>query len=146
MTRAARHTMIRAARQMTGLSFTAPVQIDLAAAADGEKRLPTFDIVAYTGGEMRIWGWGRIVIDLAGMKVARQVRPVLRDHDPTRPVGHTTAITVGQGQVAAKGALSFDNDLGREIVTAAKNGFQWEASCGWSVGSYEEVKAGNKVT
>lgn len=141
-----RRLQAAASRPMTGLSFTAPMQINVtAAAAGGEQKLPTFDITAYTGGEMRIWGWGRVVVDLAGMKAERQSRPVLREHDVKCPVGHTTKIEVSKSDIIASGVLSCENEFGSEIIKAAKNGFPWQASCGWSAGSVEEVKAGTKV-
>ena len=48
----------------------------------GEGKLPSFRGNAYTGAPMRPGGWwGKVIIDLAGVKVPSQNRPVLRQHD-----------------------------------------------------------------
>ena len=49
--------------------------------------LPRFSMVAYTGGPMRIAGWRYpVVIDLAGLAIPSQSRPIRFSHDPTATV------------------------------------------------------------
>ena len=72
-----------------------------------ERRKPAlrkFSMVAYTGGAMRLGGWPYpVVVDLAGMRVTRKSRPILKDHDRGSIVGHTDDIKISdrsQGRVA----------------------------------------------
>jgi hypothetical protein len=72
----------------------APVAIRAEAAGeDGKPKLPTFTGNAYTGAPMRPEGWYRpVVVDLAGVRVPSQHRPILRQHDHNRIVGHSTEV------------------------------------------------------
>ena len=46
---------------------------------------------------MRLGGWPYpVVVDLAGMRVTRKSRPILKDHDRASIVGHTDDIMVGE--------------------------------------------------
>jgi len=129
-------------------------RLDLAAsptwmeAAPGDKpALPGFSMVGYTGAPMRLMGWGSpVVVDLAGMKVRSQALPIRRGHDSGRVVGHTESVSLENGQITAKGVLSFKTADAQEIVDAARNGFPWQASIGASVGKTEFVPAGQQVT
>ena len=57
--------------------------ITLAAAEtpeEGKPSLRKFSMTAYTGGAMRLGGWPYpVVVDLAGMRVTRKSRPILKD-------------------------------------------------------------------
>ncbi len=59
--------------------------IDLQAAetpAEGKPALRKFSMTAYTGGAMRLGGWQHpVVVDLAGLRVTRKSRPILKDPD-----------------------------------------------------------------
>ena len=117
---------------------------EFVAAADGESSssaLPRFRMLAYTGAPMRIAGWRfPVVIDLAGMSIPSQSRPIRFSHDPTAGVGHTDSIHVDGGQLVATGVVSRDTVAAREVVASSKNGFPWQASVGASVDEFEFVK------
>ncbi len=132
----------------TSVSLTATALIDLDAAADGETpALPRFRMLAYTGQPMRVAGWRHpVIIDLAGLAIPSQSRPIRFGHDPLSGIGHTDAIHVDQGQLVAAGLVSRDTPAAREVVTSSKNGFPWQASVGASVEEYEFVKENQQVT
>ena len=132
----------------TQLCLTASARIDMQAAADGTPNaLPRFQMVGYTGGPMRVAGWKfPVILDLAGLSIPSQSRPIRFAHDPLSGVGHTDAIRVDQGQLVATGVVSRDTVAAREVVTSSKNGFPWQASVGASVEEYEFVKESQKVT
>ncbi len=93
--------------------------------------LPRFRMVAYTGSPMRVGGWRYpVIIDLAGLAIPSQSRPIRFGHDPLAGVGHTDAIRVEQGQLVATGVVSRDTAAAREVVASSKNGFPWQASVG----------------
>ncbi len=110
--------------------------------------LPRFRMVAYTGGPMRIAGWRfPVIVDLAGLAIPSQNRPIRFGHDASAGagVGHTDAISVEAGQLIAAGVVSRDTPAAREIVVSSKNGFPWQASIGASVEEFEFVKDGQKA-
>lgn len=111
-----------------------------AAAADpaGPTPLPRFSMVAYNGGPMRVGGWWHpVVVDLAGMDIPSQSRPIRLQHDAALGVGHTSAITVEAGSLRAAGVISRDTAAAREVVVSSRNGFPWQASIGASVVEHE---------
>ncbi|MCL2646126.1 MAG: hypothetical protein FWD61_03860 [Phycisphaerales bacterium] len=133
------------------LSLVATMQIEAAAAAGAEAggamALPRFRMVAYTGGPMKVGGWrGQVIVDLAGLSIPSQNRPIRFGHDADAGVGHTDMIRVENGQLVATGVVSRDTAAAREIVASGKNGFPWQASLGASVEEFEFIKSNEKVT
>jgi hypothetical protein len=112
------------------LRLEAPTTLDLEATGEGGATLPRFRMVAYTGTPMRVAGWRHpVVIDLAGLSIPSQSRPIRFGHDPLSGVGHTDAVRVEDGQLVATGLVSRDTPAAREVVTSARNGFplkSWE--------------------
>jgi len=131
----------------SSIEITASAQIDVeAAAGEGATALPRFKMVAYTGGAMRVATWRYpVILDLAGLNIPSQQRPIRFSHDPASGVGHTDAIRIEQGQLIASGLVSRDTPTAREIVTSSKNGFPWQASVGASVEEFEFIREGQKV-
>ncbi|MBM3983651.1 MAG: hypothetical protein FJ304_25945, partial [Planctomycetes bacterium] len=127
------------------LEATATIHLE-AAGSDGATPLPRFRMVAYTGAPMRVAGWRHpVVLDLAGIAIPSQARPIRFGHDPLAGVGHTDAVRVEDGQLVATGIVSRDTPAAREVVTSAKNGFPWQASVGASVEEFEFVKENQQV-
>ncbi len=124
------------------LCLTASATIELEAAdGEGGAGLPRFRMVAYTGTPMRVAGWRHsVVLDLAGLAIPSQARPIRFGHDPLSGVGHTDAIRIEGGQLVASGVVSRDTPAAREVVVSARNGFPWQASVGASVEEFEFVK------
>ena len=82
------------------ISATAVINIDAAADGSAAASLPKFRMVAYTGGPMRVAGWRYpVIIDLAGLSIPSQARPIRFGHDPLSGVGHTDAIRVDQSNL-----------------------------------------------
>jgi len=115
---------------MKPLTLTAPV--DFTASA-GERKLPRVAIVAYSGGEMQVPLWGRVVVDLAGATLPATI-PLVCDHSLQR------ADLLGQGvprivnnEIRIEGTLSATNSAVAEVVGAAAQGFAWQASVGMRV-------------
>lgn len=116
-------------------------------AAEGEgksKKLPTFEGVAYTGAPMRPSGWyGEIVLDLDGIRIPKPQRPILRQHDHEKIVGHSTEVKASRDGITVAGVLSnTDSPHAQEIVTLAGNGFEWQMSVGANPIRTEFLEAG----
>jgi len=132
-----------------------PGAISIEAAADGEppvdgkpdhQKLPKFSMVAYTGRPMRIGGWRwPVVVDLAGLGIPSQNRPIRFGHDMQSGVGHTDVIRIEDGKLLATGIVSRDTAAAREIVASARNGFPWQASIAAGVEEFEFIKPDQKV-
>ena len=146
-------TRVSEPQQVQGLLnlLSEPVTLEIEAAegeasAEGRTRLPRFAMVAYTGGPMRIGGWRwPVVVDLAGLAIPSQSRPIRFGHDMQSGVGHTHAIRIEDGKLLASGLVSRDTAAAREIVVSSRNGFPWQASIGAAVEEFEFVKENQKV-
>jgi len=114
-------------------------------AAVDMRKLPTVTILAYTGGIMKVPGWGDIAIALDGLDTSRGVA-VLSDHDSSRRgvVGHGTAL-VRDNRLIVTGSISATGQAAREIVDASKNGFPWQASVGVEVVERRMVRSGETI-
>ena len=119
------------------------------AGADGQPAkaaLPRFSMVAYTGGPMRLQGWRHpVIVDLAGLAIPTQNRPIRLGHDAAHGVGHTDSLRVEGGKLIASGLVSRDTAAAREVVISSKNGFPWQASIGAAVEEHEFVREGQTV-
>jgi hypothetical protein len=133
------------------LSLTAQAEFEFVAGASGDAgastALPKFRMVAYTGGPMKVAGWRHpVVIDLAGLAIPSQSRPIRFGHDATAGVGHTSAVAVEDGKLVASGVISRDTHAAKEVVASARNGFPWQASVGASVEAFEFLRENQSAT
>lgn len=124
---------------------TAPVRWIAASATDGASanKLPSFEILGYNGGQMDIAGWPwPVIVDQSGFQVPARSRPVLRDHDRSQIVGHTTSVRLEGVSTKVSGIVSGTGAAAREVVDNGKNEYPWQASMGWEPTAVEFVKAG----
>jgi len=129
------------------LAAESAVTINAAAApAEGEQpKQPTFDVLAYTGGALRVGGWGDpVVIDLKGLKAANSVKANL-DHDSTKRVGHVDKIENSKQDLRLAGTVSAANVHASEVVESSKSGYPWQASVEVQPERVEQVAAGVSV-
>jgi len=100
-------------------------------ADDSAEQLRKFTMTAYTGGKLLLAGFAHpVVVDLSGLRVSAKSRPILRDHDASRIVGHTDKIEVNAGSIRLSGVISGSNEHAREVTASGDNGFPWQASIG----------------
>jgi len=112
-------------------SFVIAGAMTIDAPKDGEDRLPSLHIEAYSGGELRLKGVPYpVVVDLAGLEAAGDRLPVLKDHEVGSTVGHTERVTIDrQGYtVTADGVVSGTGAAAKEVLATGANGFPWQAS------------------
>lgn len=114
-------------------------------AAVDMRKLPTVSILAYTGGIMKVPGWGNIVIDLSNLDASSGVA-ILSDHDSSRRgvVGHGSA-QVRDNRLIVTGSISATSQAATEIVSSSRNGFPWGASVGVEVLERRHVRAGETL-
>lgn len=117
--------------------------------AEGEApKLRNFRMQAYNGGPMKLSGFHwPVVVDLAGLNIGAKSRPILRDHDSTKIVGHSTGIQIMEGQrIVVEGTASGAGEHAREVEATADNGFPWQASIGASADKIIFLDRGEKQT
>jgi hypothetical protein len=97
--------------------------------------LPTFRMVAYTGGRQNVKNFPvPVVMDVKGVSFsANGLPPALYHHSMKDNVGHTTRVAVEGHQIIAEGVLSGTGPKARQVLDDAKNGYRWQASPGYFV-------------
>ena len=117
-----------------------------AAPADGnEATLRRFTMTAYTGGPMQLNGWRYpVVVDLQGMQMGKQRRPILLDHtrDVDFVVGQTDSIAVMNNTLIVAGQVMGDSPKARQVIALNDKGFAWQASIGARADQVEFVAEG----
>jgi hypothetical protein len=150
-------TKTKNAPQRSAVHAAAPVQairltggagsVDVveAAATNGKPALAKYKMVVYTGRDMVVGGYGRVVIDLAGLRIPSGDMPAYRDHNSAKVVGHGR-VGIEGGQVVAAGLVSGTGPDAQEVLANARNGFPWQSSIGLMPARVETVAAGKSVT
>lgn len=119
----------------TPFRFTASVK------ADKARKL---FIVGYTGGVMRVSGYGAVVLDLSTMEIPASV-PVLADHDSSigGVVGSATAKVVN-GQLLFDASCA-DTEAAAEVLAILEGGVPLQASVGCDIGDKEYIRPGASI-
>ena len=111
--------------------------------AEPEGDKPRFRMVANSGGVIEKHAfWQNFAIDMDGIRIGRQRKPALRDHDPGRVVGFTDKIEKTSEGLVAEGFFTETTDDGREVLAMAREGFPWQASIYIPPDSIEKVPEG----
>lgn len=114
--------------------------------AKSETDAPTFRMVAYTGGPMKVSAFEQpVIVDLTGLNFKPTI-PIRLDHNAEKGVGHTTRIAIEEGRLVAEGVISRENSWSKDVTQSGKRGFPWQASIGGPVLESEYVPEGTSVT
>lgn len=118
-------------------------QVGLAEAEDDKRKARRFAMrPAYSGGEVMTW-WGRMIVDLAGMRLGAQRKPILREHYRHAIVGYSTHVKVEDHALGVEGTLSKVTQDGQEVEGLGDEGFPWQASMGFDIHRHEILEDGD---
>lgn len=107
-------------------NLTCDAQVELGAADKPAK----VSILAYSGGLMKVPGWGTVCIDLSGLVLPASAN-LLADHDSKLPgVLGAGVPSVRGGKLYIDGTLSKVSEAAEKIVAMHKDGVTWGASVG----------------
>ncbi len=121
------------------------VELEAAPAEGDTQKLRRFSMTAYTGGAMQLAGWRYpVVVDLQGLQMGRQRRPILLDHtrDVDFVMGQTDSIAVMNNQLVVAGQVMGDSPKARQVIALNDKGFGWQASIGARAEQVEFVAEG----
>jgi hypothetical protein len=138
----ANKTIKASAAQRPIIALAGDVQITAAESDNGPKK---FEVLAYTGGALRVAGYDRpVVVDLSGMTFGKSIIANL-DHDSSKRVGHVVATDKSNGQLKFTGYASAATAARDEVVNSAASGFVWQASIEANPTKLVPVEAGKTV-
>ncbi len=109
------------------------VEFEAAANEESAPSLRRFTMTAYTGGPMLLAGWRYpVVVDLQGMSMGKQRRPILLDHtrDVDFVIGQTDSLAVMNNQLVVAGQVMGESPKARQVIALNDKGFAWQASIG----------------
>jgi len=120
---------------------------EIALGANGETaKTAPIRLKARSGQPIEHWYWGRVVHDLAGMRLAKKRLPVDYAHNESEVLGYVNHFDSESGDLWAGGALTpwRDDDRASEVMFKMREGVQYEASIffGGDGIKYEEVPEG----
>lgn len=121
--------------------------VEITAAGGSSPSQPKASILAYSGGLMRVPGWGVLAIDLAGLDLKGSQVAILSDHDASLGgvLGQGSAQVV-DGRLLVAGTISATTEAAKRVIDLAKSGFAFQASVGIEPLKHETVPAGRKMT
>jgi phage major head subunit gpT-like protein len=125
--------------------LAAAVELEAASPDGAGNALRRFTMTAYTGGPMQLVGWRYpVVVDMQGLEVGRQRRPILLDHtrDVDFVMGQTDSIAVMNGQLVVAGQVMGESPKARQVIALNDKGFSWQASIGARADQVEFVPEG----
>jgi Mu-like prophage major head subunit gpT len=137
-------------RAATGeLGFRGRATFGVIEAKDSTPKTRTFEIVAYTGGELEQGWWDApVIVDLAGVDVSDGRLPILDGHiaNPEMVVGQSESATVENNQLVLRGRMIEVNDAAKKIINLADSGLSWQASIGARCLQKDFIAEGNSVS
>ena len=113
--------------------------------ADDQGKQARVEIMAYSGGAMRVVGFGAVVVDLAGMEIPDRLS-LLADHRATVEgiVGSAEPV-VERGRLLARGTLTTATEAGRTLAQLGRDGVALQASIGATPIESRFVREGESV-
>jgi len=141
---------LQAAARTNGFALTSSVSIRAADGSAGAPKIPTVDMVLYTGDAIRQpWSDCPMVVDLKGFECGQRVA-INYVHDTYSIdclLGQTTAVKNDGKRIALQGQLlNTESEITQHVVRMAAKGFQWQASVGGDVDETEYFGPKDKVT
>lgn len=113
--------------QRASLSLAAP--IELKKLGDDEADPAGFLITAYTGQIIDRGWWGKLAIEVAGIKNKAKM-PILREHARDRVVGYSLKSWINGNNLLIRGNFSKKTKDAQEVQDLGDEGFPWQASIG----------------
>jgi hypothetical protein len=98
--------------------------------AGDEAKTAKVRIKARSGQPIEHWFWGRVVHDLAGMRLHKNRLPIDYAHNDAEVLGYLNHFETESGNLVCSGALTpfGDTDRASEVIHKAKAGVPYEAS------------------
>jgi hypothetical protein len=121
------------------------VEFEAASPDQADLGLRRFTMTAYTGGPMQLAGWRYpVVVDLQGMEMGKQRRPILLDHtrDVDFVIGQTDSVAVLGNSLIVAGQVMSESPKAKQVIALNDRGFAWQASIGARADQVEFVAEG----
>ena len=79
---------------------------------------------------MEVGGYGKVIVDLAGISFASPKIPIVYGHIVKCGIGRVEKSEIRDGALVLEGVVSRQTEYAKDFTSSAKNGFPWQASIG----------------
>ena len=97
---------------------------------EGDKDVPKLKMTVYSGGFIEgHWYWGKLAVDLQGIKFDRSKYPILETHMTSRKVGFSGKPVINGSIILDPDSVTLlDNEVANEFIDNSRKGFPYQAS------------------
>ena len=97
---------------------------------EGDKEVPKLKMTVYSGGFIEgHWYWGKLAVDLQGIKFDRSKYPILETHMTSRKVGFSGKPVINGSIILDPDSVTLlDNEVANEFIDNSRKGFPYQAS------------------
>ncbi len=107
-----------------------------------EKKL---SMLGYSGALMDHWWWGKVAVDVSGVKFGRKPYPILEDHMTEKKIGVAFNVQTDDNKIFFPEIKTLKNKFSEEVLGNMEAGFPYQASISIKPTKIEEVKEGAKA-
>lgn len=125
----------------SALNFAEDLHIDFEETDEVKKA----SMLGYSGQPMDHPWFGKLVIDVAGIKFRTSKVPILEDHDDEKKLGWSKKPSIDNNQIYFDDITLLDNTLANEFHANAKKGFPYQASISIYPNKLEEFDKDSEV-
>ena len=104
-----------------------------------EKKLA---MLGYSGALMDHWWWGKVAVDVSGVKFGRKPYPILEDHMTEKKIGVAFSVDSSNNQINFPEIKPLKNKFSEEVLSNMEAGFPYQASISIKPTKIEEVTDG----
>ena len=99
-------------------------------------------MLGYSGALMDHWWWGKVAVDVEGVKFGRKPYPILEDHLTEKKIGVAFSVDTSNHQINFPEIKPLNNKFSDEVLGNMEAGFPYQASISIKPTRIEEVKEG----
>lgn len=105
---------------------------------EGEER--KLSMLGYSGSVMDHWYWGKVAVDISGVKFGRKPYPILEDHMTEKKIGIAFDVDTSNNQINFHEIKPLKNKFAEEVISNMDAGFPYQASISIKPTKLEELK------
>lgn len=99
-------------------------------------------MLGYSGALMDHWWWGKVAVDVEGVKFGRKPYPILEEHMTEKKIGVAFSVDTSNHQINFPEIKPMSNEFAEEVLSNMEAGFPYQASISIKPSKIEELKEG----
>ncbi len=117
--------------------------LSFSAKEEGEGQKLT--MLGYSGALMDHWWWGKVAVDVKGVKFGRKPYPILEDHMTEKKIGVAFSAETKDNKIFFPEIKPLKNQYAEEVLNNMEAGFPYQASISIKPSKIEQIKEGSSA-